>query len=165
MDVVLLALELVEPTAAVRALRNAAPQTKIVALATAEAGSDVVDLARAGVSGYVTRDASLDELVDAIEGVCEGEARCSPRLVATLLQEIADTRAPAERVTEEVLTPRERQIVGLLEQGLTNKEIAGRLTIELPTVKNHVHRILGKLHLERRAEAAAWARRHAIGMV
>ena len=90
-----------------------------------------------------------------------GETIVSPRLAASLFQRLADQRrrhylAIAEPATD--LTMRERQILSLVEQGLSNKEIARALGIELATVKNHVHRVLEKLNVSRRGQAAARAR-------
>jgi len=119
----------------------------------------VIACAEAGVSGYVTREASLDELTGVVESVARGESPCSPRISALLLRRVAET---AGRRTEtdaaRRLTRREAEIVGLIDEGLSNKQIAGRLSIELATVKNHVHSILEKLQVERRAEAAARVR-------
>ena len=141
------------------AMRVAAPETRVIALAVQEVEEEVVMLAESGVAGYVTREQSLDELVAAVRSVAAGETLCSPWLAATLLRRVAELArdrfpaAPAER-----LTTREREIVALLGDGLSNKEIAARLRIELPTVKNHVHNILEKLNVRRRAEAAAATR-------
>lgn len=141
------------------AMGAAAPETKVIALAVREVEEEVVLLAEAGVAGYVTREQSVDDLVAAVRSVAAGETLCSPWLAATLLRRVAELArdrlpaAPTER-----LTAREREIVALLGDGLSNKEIAARLRIELPTVKNHVHNILEKLNVRRRAEAAAATR-------
>lgn len=142
-----------------QAMRVAAAETKVIALAVREVEEEVVMLAEAGVAGYVTREQSLDELVAAVRSVAAGETLCSPWLAATLLRRVAELardRAPAP--VSGRLTAREREIVALLGDGLSNKEIAARLRIELPTVKNHVHNILEKLNVRRRAEAAAVTR-------
>jgi two-component system, NarL family, nitrate/nitrite response regulator NarL len=142
-----------------QAMGAAASETKVIALAVREVEEEVVMLAEAGVAGYVTREQSLDELVAAIRSVAAGETLCSPWLAATLLRRVAELareRAPAPAAAR--LTVREREIVALLGDGLSNKEIAARLRIELPTVKNHVHNILEKLNVRRRTEAAAVTR-------
>ena len=89
-----------------------------------------------------------------------GEAACSPRVAAALLRRVADRGARARRLDGEFapLTSRERQIVALIDEGLSNKEIAARLCIELSTVKNHVHNLLEKLGARGRGEAAARVR-------
>lgn len=129
---------------------------------------DVVACAEAGMACCLTAEVSLAELVAAIGSVARGEAPCSPRTSAILLRRVA-TLAQERRlavalppVARPYLTTREREIVGLVGSGLSNKEIAHTLCIELPTVKNHVHRILEKLGVRRRAEAAALLRSGAI---
>ncbi len=157
-DAALVDLGLVEGTGAARALRDSWPGTSVVALGVREADRDVVSLAEAGVSGLVSRDATLPELLDALEATARDEALCSPTVTAVLLRRVAslaDQRQPAEGPA---LTRREREIVHLIGKGLTNKEIAGSLRIELPTVKNHVHHILEKLRVHRRTDAVAAAR-------
>jgi two-component system, NarL family, nitrate/nitrite response regulator NarL len=159
-DVVLLDLTIADALAAVRAV--AGLRTKLIALGVREVETDVVEAAEAGVSGYVGREASLRELVEAVECTARGESPCPPQIAALLIGRIAAAaRGPApDRV--ERLTPREAEIVGLIDEGLSNKQIAGRLSIEPATVKNHVHNILEKLDVARRGEAAA-ALRHAGG--
>lgn len=138
----------------------AAPETRVVILGIDDDDPDVLPLAEAGVAGYVTTDATGDEIVAVVESVSRGEMPCSPRLAAALLSRV---RALAhERDSPDALaalTAREREIVQLLGRGLSNKEIAHALRIEVTTVKNHVHSILEKLNVSRRADAAALARR------
>ena len=154
-DVVLVDLAIADWEPAVRAIA-ARTEARVVVLGVREVEEEVVACAEAGVSGYVTRAASLEELVDVVESVARGESLCSPRISALLLRRVTEVAgreraaAPADR-----LTPREAQIVGLIDEGLSNKQIAGRLSIELATVKNHVHNILEKLQVDRRGQAAA----------
>jgi two-component system, NarL family, nitrate/nitrite response regulator NarL len=160
-DVALLDLGAERGLATVRALRREAPRVRLVTLGVDEDDDDVLAWAEAGVSGYVARDASFEDLVETVRAVARGELRCSPRLAGTLLSRVtalaSDTPHTAARLTD-----REREISCLLEAGLTNKEIASRLYIELPTVKNHVHNILRKVGASRRGEAAALLRRDAL---
>lgn len=163
-DVVLLDLASADAPALVRILLDEAPSARIVALGVTEAEQDVLPLAEAGVAGYVTRDSSVADLLDAVESVAAGETICSPKVAASLLRRVTNlardqlARAPGG---ERALTSREREILALIDDGLSNKEIATRLRIELPTVKNHVHNILDKLQVRRRSEAAALARSRA----
>jgi DNA-binding NarL/FixJ family response regulator len=157
-EVVLVDTSMPDTVLAVRAITAAAPASKVIALAVSDDEHNLLELAEAGVSGYVTREAALDSLVGTIESVARGEAPCSPRLAAVLLEHIKLLAAERRRSPKPCLTHRELQIVELIDRGLSNKEIARRLCIEVPTVKNHVHHILKKLQLDRRAEAAAWAR-------
>jgi DNA-binding NarL/FixJ family response regulator len=101
----------------------------------------------------------VDDLVAVVQSAEAGELRCSGRLAAILLQRV--TALAARGVSEEPvhLTSREIEIAELIEQGLTNKEIAHQLTIQLSTAKNHVHRILDKLETHTRGEAVARLRR------
>jgi DNA-binding NarL/FixJ family response regulator len=160
-DVVLLDLAGDDGAGTVRAFVDSAPGTQVVALGVTEADDHVLPLVEAGVAGYVTREASVDDLLATVASVAAGETICSPRMTATLLRRVAllarDRRPAAGNGRE--LTRREREIVDLIDEGLSNKEIAARLRIELATVKNHVHNILDKLQVHRRGEAAAAVRR------
>jgi DNA-binding NarL/FixJ family response regulator len=145
----------------VRDVAAASPATHVVVVGIDEDDPRVVPLAEAGVAGYVTIEASADEVVRAVESVARGETLCSPKLTATLLRRVASLareQRPARALVSS-LTAREQEIVALIDRGLSNKEIAHGLSIEVATVKNHVHNILEKLNVTRRAEAAALLRR------
>ena len=145
----------------VRAFLGRVPGAQVVALGVTETDDHVLPLVEAGIAGYVTREGTVDDLLATVASVAAGETICSPRMTATLLRRVAllaRDRRPAAGGGRE-LTRREREIVDLIDEGLSNKEIAARLRIELATVKNHVHNILDKLHVHRRAEAAAALRR------
>jgi two-component system, NarL family, nitrate/nitrite response regulator NarL len=160
-DVVLLDTAVVGMLDLVRELTASSPGTRVVALALPERASEVVACAEAGVSGYVTEEASLADLVATVEGVARGEMRCSPTITATLLRRVAVLAAGHRAVlSPPKLTARELEVLVLLDDGLSNQQIARRLCIELATVKNHVHHILEKLQIERRGEAGAYLRRH-----
>ena len=155
-DIALVDVAMADAVAGVRAIRRAVPGVKILALTVAETEAEVLTCIEAGVSGYVTRESSVDDLVAAIQSAGRDEMLCSPRIAATLVRRVAALAAGATRARPEaVLTGRELEIVGLIDEGLSNKEIATRLLIEVPTVKNHVHNILEKLQVRRRADAAA----------
>jgi DNA-binding NarL/FixJ family response regulator len=128
----------------------------LVAIGIPRAEEHVLAFAETGVLGFVERDAGVDELADSIEAAARGEASCPPRIATTLLRRIATTpRAQPPRADAAGLTAREQQIVELIAEGLSNKEIGSRLYIEVTTVKNHVHHILEKLQVSRRGEAVA----------
>jgi two-component system nitrate/nitrite response regulator NarL len=154
-EVVLLDMETPGSLGLVRRIRLAAPEVKVVALAVPDDENSVVACAEAGVAGYVTRDQSIEDVIAAVESVARGEMIASPRLAATLLRRVtalaAESTAPAP--TGARLTPRELEIVALIEKRRSNKQIARDLCIEVNTVKNHVHSILKKLHVDRRADA------------
>lgn len=161
--VVLIDLELEEGLALVADLAVACPGTRIVPLVGREREEDVIAWAEAGIAGYVTRDTSFDQLLAVISRAASGEAECSPRVAGALLRRISalagsrGTTAPAL----DRLTRRELEVAYLMEEGLSNKEIATRLHVELGTVKNHVHSVLEKLDVRRRAEVGAHVRRSA----
>lgn len=155
-DVVMLDARTPDAIASVRMLLNADRGFRVLALSVPELEPQVMRLVEAGVAGYVREDATIGELVQATQSIARGETLCSPRIAAALVRRVAalaaerETHDPATR-----LTSREREVVSLIEQGLSNKEIARRLSIELSTAKNHVHNILEKLGAKRRAEAVA----------
>jgi two-component system nitrate/nitrite response regulator NarL len=153
-DVAVLDLAVDGELAFVRILVDAAPRIAFVLLAVPDLERAILDCAEAGIAGYITRDGSIAELVGTIRRVSQGEALYSPHVVARLLRRIG-TPPAARHSGHAALTTRERQVAALLEDGLSNKEIARRLSIELPTVKNHVHSILDKLGVNRRGEAVA----------
>jgi two-component system, NarL family, nitrate/nitrite response regulator NarL len=136
---------------------------KVLALSVREREPDVLACIEAGAAGYVTREASLHDVVDSIERAIRDEPLASPHIVATLMRRVAALASRTESASlGAALTSRELEIVGLIDQGLSNKEIAIRLSIEVATVKNHVHNILEKLHVRRRGEAAARMRAYGL---
>ncbi|MGI8804625.1 MAG: LuxR C-terminal-related transcriptional regulator [Thermoleophilaceae bacterium] len=140
---------------------------RVIAVNVPASELDVIACAEAGLACCLTPEASLDDLLKAIASVERDEAPCSPWTAAVLLRRVAslasERRASVVEAGAARLTSRELDIVELVEQGLSNKEIAGELCIELPTVKNHMHRILEKLGVRRRGEAAALVRSGAVG--
>jgi DNA-binding NarL/FixJ family response regulator len=158
-DVALLDVGTHNGPAIICAVRAARPGARVVVLGIEERADHVVPLLEAGAAGYVTREASLAELLNVIRCAARGETLCSPSVVASLAARLADLAGRREASPGIVeLTAREREIIGLIDQGLSNKQIARRLCIEVTTVKNHVHHILVKLQVERRGAAAAMLR-------
>jgi two-component system, NarL family, nitrate/nitrite response regulator NarL len=156
--VALLDLDLPEGFGAARALRQAWPTLSVVALAVRETDEDVVSWAEAGVSGLVSRNASIAQLLDAIAAAVDDEVLCSPAVAGALLRRVAAMSNERHGLDGPPLTRREREIVRLIGDGLSNKEIAIALHIEIATVKNHVHNILEKLSVGNRTEAVSVAR-------
>ena len=155
-DVALVDMAMPQSVAAVRGIAAIAPAVKVVALGIRENEQDLIACAEAGVSGYVPRAASVQDLVTVLEGVGRGELLCSAHTAATLWRRVAALAATTGGTTQEqTLTRREREIGTLLEAGLSNKDIATRLGIEVATVKNHVHNLLEKLEVHRRGQAVA----------
>jgi len=148
--------------AAIDLIREAG-STRVVVFGLGDTEEEVVACAEAGASGYVARDDSFDDLVAALESAARSELLCSPRMAAVLLRRVSTLAVEWRGGATRRLTPREREIVELIDEGLSNKEIARRLSIELATVKNHVHNILEKLQVRRRGEAVAYVRDRARG--
>lgn len=151
--------------AAARAARAALPATRILMIGCSELERDVLAALEAGASGYVLQGASIDELVRCLRAVARGGAVCSPEVAGLVIGRLAEYSAHWRHVREGAavrVTPRELEILRLIDDGLTNKEIARRLHIELQTVKNHVHNILDKLGVGRREEAVRFARRRGL---
>ena len=159
-DIVLLDMELIGAARVLPQVARESGATKVLALGVEESDEGLVACLEAGASGWVPRDGSLDQLVARIQSVARGEMECSPRLAGRLAERVAKLAVQVDSGGSDThLTARESEIVLLIEEGLSNKQIAGRLSIELCTVKNHVHRILEKLNVSRRGEVAARARR------
>lgn len=170
-----------------REIKRSLPDTRVIILTMFDDDDCVLEGLLAGASGYVMKDVSPEELVQAVRAVARGGAIMSPHVASKLLREFnrlagaAHGTLPAERPAAWAaqpggtradaggeasdgaaaaiarLSPREREILSLIAQGLTNREIAERLVIAEGTVKNHISRILDKLQLRDRAQAAAMA--------
>jgi DNA-binding NarL/FixJ family response regulator len=158
-DVILVDMAMPESLGALRVIVELVPGRRVVAIGVVEDEDDVLSCAEVGAAGYVPREASLEDLVTVIESVARGEAICSPRVAASLLRRVAALAGGrGGELHQAPLTSREREVLRLIDQGLSNKEIARNLGIEVATVKNHVHNLLEKLQVHRRGEAAARVR-------
>lgn len=134
---------------------------KILMVAMKEDEALFLEAVRQGVCGYVPKDASAIDVVNAIRAVAQGEAVCPPRLCKHLFDLVAQLGAEAPSAEQDrvpMLTRREEQLIPLIDRGLTNKEIAAQLNLSEKTVKNHVHRILRKVGAENRFSLAAACR-------
>lgn len=140
---------------AVRYLRRMLPSTKLVAFAVEERNADLLTMAEAGVVAYVQAEASLDDLLETVRGVAREEFVCSPGFASALLRQLAARGGLKPPRLEDSLTFREQQVLHLICQGLSNKRIAAECNISEATVKNHVHRLLGKLKVTSRSQAVA----------
>lgn len=152
-----------------RRIRQAAPEIKILMIGLSELESDVLACIEAGAAGYLPQEASLEDLLHHIRAVAAGETLCSPKVARFLFSWIAEGARKRDRFQAPSLTHltrREREIIALIEEGASNKEIAVRLQIAIQTVKNHVHNILEKLQLDSRREVARYVREQGLlGMV
>jgi two-component system, NarL family, nitrate/nitrite response regulator NarL len=157
-DIVLLDVAGAAGANGIRRVAEELPATAVVAFGVSGSTGEIVACAEAGAKGYVTRDNGRDDLVDVLESVARGETLCSPQVAAALMDRVTALALTAPPNSGARLTRREYEIITLVEEGLSNKEIAQRLVIEVATVKSHVHNILEKLKLTRRSDAAAWVR-------
>jgi len=155
-DVVLVDIAMPDSLPVVQQMRDAAPAARVLALTIPAIDDALIACTRAGVSGFVMRNAPLRDLVDSIVGAARGETIVSPRMALALLRRAGALETDrAERPGTVKLTARERQIVVLISDGQSNKAIAAHLHVELSTVKNHVHNIFEKLRVHRRGEIAS----------
>src|ERR1700722_378426 len=153
-DAVILHVGVAEGFAAAKSLSSRLPNTKVVAFAVSEVDHLVVACAEAGISGYVAPDGSEEDLVRAVEFALRGELYCSPRIAGLLFRRISALSSQLAGPSEpDALSRRERQILDLVGEGMSNKEIGRALRISDATVKNHVHNILEKLRVHGRGEA------------
>jgi DNA-binding NarL/FixJ family response regulator len=159
-DLILIDAAMPDGLAVAAQLHQSAGQVCIIALAVMETERDVIAWAEAGASGYIPRTAALADLVGFLTNIMRGEQTCSTRVAAGLLRWIASRpQKPVKTArTRPALTAREEEIIGLISSGLSNKEIARHLKICLATTKSHVHNVLAKLELQRRAQVSLWAR-------
>jgi two-component system nitrate/nitrite response regulator NarL len=155
-DVVLIDVATRESLELIRDLRSDGLGCKALAFAVEEVAAEILECAEAGAAGYVTADASIEDLVRAIERIGRSELVCSPHIAAHLFGRISE-RGEVWSLEAKTLTPRERQVLDCIREGQSNKEIAQKLNIAEPTVKNHVHHLLEKLDVTTRAQAAARA--------
>ncbi|CAM5541417.1 MULTISPECIES: response regulator [Streptomyces] len=161
-DVVLMDIRMPElgGIEATRRITTATPHIKVLVLTTFDLDEYVYEALRAGASGFLLKDASADQLAEAVRVVAAGDALLAPVVTRRLIAEFARLdgrpRAPLkERVAD--LTERETEVLALIAQGLSNAEIAERLVVAEQTVKTHVSRILVKLGLRDRTQAAVFA--------
>lgn len=157
-DVALVDLGPAERASVASVLRAIWPTVGIVALAVPDADDDILGWAKAGVTGLVSREATLAEVLDAVEAAACHQVRTTQAVAAALLRRVAALGVEPRGSDCPALTQRQREIVRLMARGLSNKEIAASLRIRLPTVKNHVHSILERLSVASRTEAVSVAR-------
>ncbi len=142
----------VESTAAIR---QTLPRARVLILTVSEKDDDLFAAIKAGAKGYLLKSAELDELVDAIRLLAGNEAIVSPAMANKLIEEFQ--QSGSHKLEHGELSLREREVLQLVAQGGSNKEIAIKLFISETTVKAHLRRILEKLHVKNRAEAVAKA--------
>lgn len=166
-DVVILDMTMASSCDAINCIVSSYPKIKLVVLSVTEDEDTILSCAKAGVAGYLSREASIQELVYTVCGVVDGEIYCPRRIAASLFHKLKSLSNDKEVCTSTkplkfddsravFLTKREKQIASLISDGLSNKQIARSLTIEVSTVKNHVHNILNKMGVNNRVQAVTF---------
>lgn len=148
---------------ATRIIKGEMPQVKIIVLTVSDTDRDLFGAIKSGADGYLLKNIQPAQLFEKLEGLQRGEAPITGVLAARILKEFREPDKGAPPVEgENDLTPRENQVLELLVQGLTNKEIAAALSVAEDTVRAHVRLILEKLHLQNRIQAAVYAVRQGL---
>jgi DNA-binding NarL/FixJ family response regulator len=160
---------------ATRQIREALPDTRVIILTTFDTDDLVYESVKAGANGYLLKDATREMLAEAIRGVVRGESQLDPTVARKVLDEFqrlaaesaahgsrARTPRSPDEVAMEPLTPREDEVLALLVEGLSNRDISGRLHLTEGTVRNHVSRIIAKLQANDRTQAVIEALRRGL---
>jgi DNA-binding NarL/FixJ family response regulator len=160
-DVVLMDLLMpnMDGITAIGRIKAEMPETEIVTMTSFIEEEKVTAALEAGASGYVLKDAEAEEVAKAIRAAYAGEVHLDPAVARLLAQRLRQKKSPAEQLVEP-LTDREREVLGLVAHGMSNKEIAAKLFITERTARTYVSNILGKLGLASRTQAALWAVDH-----
>lgn len=149
----------------VYALKEAAPEAHVLVLGLTESKEQVLQFVQAGATGYVLAEDSIDDMIARIRSACKGQALVSPRIAGALIRRLGELARQAAQPAMTMgtngdggqqLTPRELEVLNLIAEGMSNRQIAEELVIEVGTVKNHVHNILRKLEVSSREDAAAY---------
>jgi DNA-binding NarL/FixJ family response regulator len=151
---------------ATRRLRECQPDVRVIALTTFADDESVLGALRAGARGYLTKDASGEDIRTAIELVAAGEAALDPAIqhhvVAAVAGQVIGSPTGDEQQPPDDLTPREAEVLALIAEGLTNSEIAERLVVSPTTVKSHINHLFGKAGIRDRAQAINYAYQHGL---
>jgi DNA-binding NarL/FixJ family response regulator len=160
-DVVLMDLLMpnMDGVTAIGRIKAEMPETEIVTMTSFIEEEKVTSALEAGASGYVLKDAEADEVATAIRAAYAGEVHLDPAVARMLAQRMRQKKSPADELVEP-LTDREREVLALLAQGMSNKDIGAKLFITERTARTYVSNILGKLGLASRTQAALWAVEH-----
>jgi two-component system NarL family response regulator len=145
---------------ATRRLAETMPTMKILMLTVSDEEDDLYEAIKAGATGYLLKEISIEEVADAVRAVMQGQTLISPSMASKLIMEfnnLAKRADEKQQVPAPRLTDRELEVLKLVAKGLTNRDIADALYISENTVKNHVRNILEKLHLHSRMEAVIYA--------
>jgi two-component system NarL family response regulator len=162
-----ISMPLLDGLEAIRQIKQENPAVQIVVLTVSDDDADLFEAIKCGAQGYLIKDLREHQLFDMIEGVARGEAFFSGAVAARILSELQQPPGKEDNALPpgEALTDRELEVLELIVQGKSNREIAMELSIASGTVKNHLTNILGKLHLQNRVQAAVYAVRQGWGGV
>ncbi|HPV06393.1 MAG TPA: response regulator transcription factor [Aggregatilineales bacterium] len=165
-DVILMDIEMpdCDGIEATRQIKQELPEVKIVALTVVDDDETVFEMIKSGAQGYLLKDLEAQQLFEMLEGLRRGNPPLSGQIAAKIIEELTSPASTAEADTPEVepLTERELDVLRLLVDGLSNKEIAQALTVTENTVKTHLTNILAKLHVRNRIQAAVYAATHGL---
>lgn len=157
-DVILMDIRMPEcdGITATRIIKAQCPDSHVVVLTVSEEDEDLFEALKSGAEGYLLKDTDPEYLFESLRDVANGQAAMSATMAAKLIQEFRRAQASMlQRPETTPLSEREREILGHVSVGLSNKEIAARLYLSVGTVKNHLHSIIEKLHTQNRAQAVA----------
>jgi DNA-binding NarL/FixJ family response regulator len=156
-DVVLMDVRMdgIDGITACREIRSELPATKVLMLTSFAEEETVVEALLAGAAGYVLKNVARARLLEALRAVARGESLLDSKVAKSVIEKLAAARPPTD--DDDDLTTREREVLILIAEGATNKEIAAKLVVSENTARNHVSHILSKLGFNRRSEAAAYA--------
>lgn len=131
---------------ATRQIKKLIPQTKVIALSMHSDKKYVINMLKAGASGYVLKECAFEELSRAIEQTAEGQTYLSPEITGEVIKDLMNAASKHETPTIASLTPREREVLQLIAEGWTTKEIAGRMEVSVKTIETHRRQIMNKLN-------------------
>ncbi len=147
---------------ACRLIKSASPRVNVVMLTSFSEEEAVMSSIMAGASGYLLKNLGRADLLKSIRAVAQGQNLLDPAVTSKVMERLRQLTAKEQDRALDVISVREKEVLALIAQGLTNKEIAEKLFISENTARNHVSRILDKLGLARRSEAAAFAAQHGL---